>query len=278
MAKYGQSNQEIANEAKTRSDSMDDEFGKFRDFGKQVDELTSLITDLEKPVEENVATCSRVVGQMHDLNKEVQTNAVALKETSDQFESLVSFSEEMICIVEECGVETEDSALIQACMETASTVATMFSKAIDSGSISIEQLFDEAYQPLPNTNPVQMMTNFTNFTDRVMPEIQEEFLTRDARVVFAAVIDRNGYLPTHNKIYSQPQGDDPVWNAANSRSRRIFDDRTGLTAGRNQKPVYLQTYRRDMGGGNFVLMKDLSAPIFVKGKHWGGFRVGFKVS
>jgi methyl-accepting chemotaxis protein len=31
-----------------------------------------------------------------------------------------------------------------------------------------------------------------------------------------------------------------------------------------------------MGGGKFVLMKDLSAPIIVNGRHWGAFRVGYR--
>jgi methyl-accepting chemotaxis protein len=74
---------------------------------------------------------------------------------------------------------------------------------------------------------------------------------------------------------SQPQGDDPVWNAAHCRNRRIFGDRTGLTCGRNTEPFIVQTYRRDMGGGNFVMMKDASAPIWVNGRHWGGFRIGY---
>jgi methyl-accepting chemotaxis protein len=76
--------------------------------------------------------------------------------------------------------------------------------------------------------------------------------------------------------YSHPQGSDPVWNSANCRNRRIFNDRTGLSAGRSTRPFLLQTYRRDMGGGHFVLMKDVSAPIMVHGRHWGGFRIGFK--
>jgi methyl-accepting chemotaxis protein len=62
----------------------------------------------------------------------------------------------------------------------------------------------------------------------------------------------------------------------NSRNRRIFDDRTGLAAAQNQKPILLQTYRRDMGGGEFATMKDLSAPITIKGRHWGGLRIAYK--
>ena len=33
-----------------------------------------------------------------------------------------------------------------------------------------------------------------------------------------------------------------------------------------------------MGGGNFVLMKDVSSPIRVGGRHWGAFHMGFKQS
>jgi methyl-accepting chemotaxis protein len=46
----------------------------------------------------------------------------------------------------------------------------------------------------------------------------------------------------------------------------------------NTKPFLLQTYRRDMGGGKFVLMKDVSSPIIVGGRRWGAFRMGFRQS
>jgi methyl-accepting chemotaxis protein len=88
----------------------------------------------------------------------------------------------------------------------------------------------------------------------------------------------NGYLPTHNHRFSQPQRrGDPVWNAAHCRNRRIFDDRVGLAAGRSTRPFLLQSCRRDMGGGNFALMKDVSAPIFVQRRHWGGLRLAYRV-
>jgi methyl-accepting chemotaxis protein len=94
--------------------------------------------------------------------------------------------------------------------------------------------------------------------------------------VFCVAWARGGYLPTHNPNYRQPQGPDPVWNNANCRNRRLFNDRAVSKVAANTKPFLLQTYRRDMGGGNFVLMKDLSSPIFVGGRHWGAFRMGFR--
>jgi methyl-accepting chemotaxis protein len=32
-----------------------------------------------------------------------------------------------------------------------------------------------------------------------------------------------------------------------------------------------------MGGGTFVMMKDLSAPILVNGRHWGGLRLAYRL-
>ncbi len=93
---------------------------------------------------------------------------------------------------------------------------------------------------------------------------------------FDAAADRNGYSATQHRKYNQPQRGDLAWDSANSRYRRIFNDRTGLASARNERPFLLQTYRRDMGGGNFVVMKEAAAPITVNGRHWGGVRLAFK--
>lgn len=46
----------------------------------------------------------------------------------------------------------------------------------------------------------------------------------------------------------------------------------GLTAERSTDPSW-QVYRRDMGGGDFAMLKYLSAPIIINGVHWGGLRL-----
>ena len=104
-------------------------------------------------------------------------------------------------------------------------------------------------------------------TDRPFPDIQEAMLDIDPKVAFCAAVDTSGFLPIHNHRFSKVQGDDVAWNNANCRNRRLFNDRTGLGAGQSRRPFFLQTYQRDMGAGEFVLMKDMSAPIMVKGRH-----------
>lgn len=42
--------------------------------------------------------------------------------------------------------------------------------------------------------------------------------------------------------------------------------------GVHELPFLRQTYRRDPG----AIMHDVSAPIRVDGRHWGGFRIGYR--
>ena len=49
-------------------------------------------------------------------------------------------------------------------------------------------------------------------------------------------MDRNGYVPMHNRQYSQPRRD-VAWDTVHCRNRRIFNDRTGLAAARNLEPL-----------------------------------------
>ena len=278
LQKQSADNEAVATAAYQRSTEIDAELQKFSGFSQSVAGMIDQIERISAPVEETTRACSTVLAKVSDLDSQVHESTGMLTAASAKIDRLVSFSEDVIGEVAQSGIETEDTPLIRHCIAMAAEVASLFEQAVKSGAMSMADLFDEAYQPIPNTDPQQHMTRFTRHTDRLLPPIQEAMLEFDPRVTFCAAVDRNGYLPTHNHIFSQPQGPDPVWNAGNCRNRRIFNDRTGLSAGRNTKPFLLQTYRRDMGGGNFTLMKDLSAPIIVSGRHWGGLRIGFKIS
>jgi methyl-accepting chemotaxis protein len=193
---------------------------------------------------------------------------------SDRF---LTVSEALIDELAGSGVETEDTPLIRAAQDSAQRIAQILERAVAEGQIGLEGLFDERYEPLPHTNPPQYLTAFVALADRYFPAVQEAVLGQDNRIVYCIAVDRNGYVPTHNTIYCQPQrSGDVVWNTAHSRYRRIFNDRTGLASARNQRPFLVQTYRRDMGGGSFVLLKEASAPIRVQGRHWGGLRIGYR--
>jgi len=175
-------------------------------------------------------------------------------------------------------IHDENTEFVTRAMEAGVQLNQMFEHAVASGAITMEAMFDSDYVEISGTNPLQHRTKILDWADRALPPFQEAFLAKDPRMVFCVAIDRNGYLPVHNKVYSHPQraGDVP-WNTANSRNRRIFNDTAGLAAGRNQRTYLIQSYARDMGNGNTVMMREIDVPIRVKGKHWGGFRTAYKL-
>jgi len=234
------------------------------------------IDGVAKAATSNLGHCDTVIDELRNLAKGVDLSSSELKHADERVTKLLDLSESLIAMIADSGVETSDAPLIRIVVETAKRISDVFETEIGRGEITLEALMDENYREIPGTNPKQYMTNYVAFTDRVLPAIQDPIQKSDPRIVFCVAWAKGGYLPTHNPNYRLPQGNDPVWNNANCRNRRLFNDRAVKRVAANTKPFLLQTYRRDMGGGNFVLMKDASSPIFVRGRHWGAFRLGFR--
>jgi methyl-accepting chemotaxis protein len=223
------------------------------------------------------AICADLGERMAAIETEMRGTGAALDAAMTRSESFLRLSEQLIETVAQCGIETDDTPFIQAAQQAAAQISQLLEGALRTGSATMADLFDEAYQPIAGSNPAQHTTRFVSLADRLFPQVQEHALSISPKVVYCIAVDRNGYVATHNQKYCQPQrAGDVAWNTANSRWRRIFNDRTGLASARNQRPFLLQTYRRDMGGGRFVIMKEAAAPIVVNGRHWGGLRLAFQ--
>lgn len=170
-----------------------------------------------------------------------------------------------------------DAPFIEAAQQAAGRASKALQEALTRGELTVDELFATQLTPIDGTTPEQFMAPFTGLTDRVLPEIQEEMLGFDSRVTFCVCVNTIGYLPTHNNKYSQPQRPgDTLWNTANCRNRRVFNDRAGLAAARNSRNFLLQAYKRDMGGGQFMRLKEVDAPIVIDGKRWGSLRLAYR--
>jgi methyl-accepting chemotaxis protein len=172
-------------------------------------------------------------------------------------------------------IRSANTEFIDRAIAAADRISRLFEEAVSQRKISLDDLFDNNYVPIPDTDPQQYRTRFLDLLEGILPGIQEPLLASDKRMVFCAAVDRNGYLPVHNNIYSKPQRPGEfLWNTANSRNKRIFDDRAGLSAGRVVRPYIIQNYPRDMGD-RVVMMWEIGAPIRVFGRQWGGLRTAY---
>jgi len=187
-------------------------------------------------------------------------------------------------------VEKRSKMVREELLVKASSMAKLGAKAIEgvleqslsSGQFFEEQLFDTDYQeivegPLSGSAIPKYRTAYDLYLDLTIKDFQDTFSASDSMVVFAVLVDVNGYLPTHNSKYSKPLTGNADIDKVGNRTKRIFNDPVGLAAGQydneDGKGYLQQVYKRDTG----VTMWDVSSPVYVRGKHWGGFRIGFSM-
>jgi methyl-accepting chemotaxis protein len=164
----------------------------------------------------------------------------------------------------------------------AATMRQVLEQAINNGRLTEKQVFDTDYRkivdgPLAGTALPKYHTEYDSYLDQTILRTQDTLVEEDDAVVFAVLVDKNGYLPVHNSRYSLPLTGDDEKDKVGNRTKRIFDDPVGLAAakytGTDNNKILRQVYKRDTG----EMMWDIAAPVYVNGKHWGGFRIGYSM-
>jgi methyl-accepting chemotaxis protein len=166
--------------------------------------------------------------------------------------------------------------LVTEAIDVAASVGRAMEDVVTNGLLTMETLFDAEYESIEGTDPPQCRNRALSVLESILPPILNRVRDSNASIVFCVALDRNAWMPVHHPQYSQPQRPGEYdWNVMHSRNRRIIDDRAALSAARNTRPSLIQVYNRNVGGGKFVLLKEVDAPIHVFGRHWGGLRIGY---
>lgn len=232
------------------------------------------IEQIARASRENVEMTRQIADAILKIRDDMLLTEAALPRAAASAKALSHRAETVYGAIAEFNVKTAHDAIRIAAETAARDVARIFTEAIQSGQISEEALFDRTYTPIPKTNPAKHSTRFDSFTDRALPAVQEALLAAMPQLAYAGAVDNNGYFPTHNKKFAQPLTGNYDVDFVNNRTKRIFSDPTGARCGSHTQPFLLQTYKRDTG----EVMHDLSVPIYVGGRHWGGFRIGYRSS
>ena len=157
----------------------------------------------------------------------------------------------------------------------AQSFSMVLESAIEGGLLTVDDAFDVNYQEIKGYNwgdNPKYHTRYDFFTDKAAIVFQDDLL-RNPDFLYAVGQDVNGYVPTHNTRYQEPVTGDPGKDLKGNRTKRIYKDPVGQGASRNMEMGYQQIYKRDTG----ATLWDVSTPVFVKGKHWGCFRIGVSI-
>lgn len=250
-----------------KTDSVNHYLGNINSQAKKVDEKVQTSKDR---AEQNRDHQTAIALEFEALALELNATKADVEEVSGYSSGLSFRAESIYELLGEEGLFGEHKIVLKRAQKAVSQIEAVFEQSIENRVISLNDLFDRNYQPIPSTNPIKHSTLFDEFTDSVLPAIQEPIL-EEACILFAGAVDENGYFPTHNQCYSQPLTGNYKEDLVNNRTKRIFNDPTGSRCGSHDKAFLIQTYKRDTG----EIVHDLSVPIYVQGKKWGGFRVGY---
>jgi HAMP domain-containing protein len=159
-----------------------------------------------------------------------------------------------------------------AAMSGARMYGTALEAGIDAGFMTIGDVLEPVYEEIKGfdfgDNP-RFHTKYDFYTDRTVVGFEDKILDANPDFLYANGGDINGYVPTHNSKFQKPLTGDRNKDLAGNRGKRKFWTPMHQNAARNLEPVLVQNYLRDTGEAAW----DVSAPIFVKGRHFGAFRV-----
>ncbi|RBP85604.1 methyl-accepting chemotaxis protein [Marinomonas rhizomae] len=258
--------------SETLSSTLLGEAQRFISLTEEVQNASSVLSEVESAGEELGTASTQINGSISRISGSLQDISQRSDKLSEEASGLSKGAEVVFRELDKVDQSLFFSELLMAAKAAAQSISQLFEESIQKGELTEQAIFATDYKPINNTNPQKYSTSYDTFSDRAFPTIQESILEKYEQVMFAGAVDINGYFPTHNKKFSQPLTGDYEKDLVNNRSKRIFNDATGSRCGAHIESFLLQTYKRDTG----EILHDLSVPIFVNGKHWGGFRMGFK--
>lgn len=237
--------------------------------GNAVKQATGLIAHSSVENRDQLDSLTTAVEQVRaDLSgSDAQTRLLG-----NEANQLVAIAEQVSEMLAEVALDPYHQRCFEAAQIAAKAIEERFERDILNGVMSLDSLFNTTLSPIEGTRPQQYTSQFDKYADKVLPGIQEPLLKENPALVYAIATTIAGYVPTHNNAFCARPNGDLKHDTQHCRTKRLFDDKTGRRCGSHEKTLLLQTYKRDTG----EIMHDLSVPIRVQGRHWGGIRLGYR--
>jgi methyl-accepting chemotaxis protein len=260
----------IIDASKAVGDIIDETASNFKSMIGDFEETNDQLLKIAAAIEELSLTNNEVndkVGEINTLSLEVFTDMEASGKTVHGLTKITEEMQEMVAQYRTGqGVLDKIIPMVQRHRDYIQDILHLISKK----GINV---FDENYRPVPNTNPQKFTTVFLEPLKKELQTYLDAILKEIPGCIYSIPVDRKGYLPVHHSHVSKPMTGKYEVDLLQSRHMRFFfTTQCDIRRATNTKPMLFQTYMRDTG----EVMNDLSMPITVNGKHWGGLIVGLK--
>ncbi|MCB1849821.1 MAG: methyl-accepting chemotaxis protein [Gammaproteobacteria bacterium] len=276
---------------------MADLVGKTQEGTREIDELTAetqrvverssqqidrMVQDFDTNHEQLIGV-SAAIEQLSTSNAEVHGKINEIHDLGSCIRGQMSQAEEYSIHLRNCTEETlEMVSHFKAGTGNFETVLTKMSEWRDHVQQVMQRLhsagtnlLDHNYTPVPNTQPQKYTVGYGPALERDIQRFYDQCREHFPATAYMLAVDVNGYAYVHHTAVSEPMTGDPAYDLLHSRNQRFFkDNENEIRRAKNTAPFLLQTFVRDTG----EVLCDLSLPIHVEGRHWGGLIMGFAPS
>jgi len=291
-ASVGEKLGELDKRARALIGGVEENIVQGQNTGVHIDELRTTMGRIGGLVTAFRARSAEIADSTAEANQDVRQLSAGLEHFSDasmeharqlgevvaRVNRLEGYANDMFNSTAHAGLTTRNSRFIALGLEGAAAVTGTIEEALADGLLTVEALFDTAYQPIPGTDPVQYRNLFIPFADAALRPLLDLQTAQDAAIVGCCLIDRNGFLPTHISEKSQPQQvGQRKWNLENARNRQIFMDSQTRRAIDDEGDFFLYSYRQDLGDGHHRALRSLFVPLRFRGQRWGLYELGYLI-
>lgn len=245
------------------SDNFATLISQFEAVGGQ---LTGISAALDELAYTNKESHSHVA-EITQMSEGIRTEMEESRSYSDQLEMATEETQELLSrfIIGFGGFENM--------IQTGRGWAEQVSSALASLEAQGLNMFDERYKRTnEGQQPEKYDLPYTDAYERLLRPMFDGFVSQRPEFIYAIAVDRNGYAPAHHTKVSNPITGNFSVDNLKSRHRRIFaGNRAEQRRASHTEPFLLQTFIRDTG----EVLNDLSIPLYINGRHWGGLIMGF---
>ena len=196
-------------------------------------ESADMINSIAAATEEQSATTNDITNKIHQVSETSNEIEAQMEKAVSTFGELTQTAEKIYNTVGRFKVGNAHDTIKSYATELRDQATAALERAISEGRISESALFSTDYQPIPNTIPQKYTTAFDRLFDEIISPIQEVAVKKDQSISYAICVDRSGYCASHNIRYTQKLTGDIKKDKDGNRTKRIFNDKTGIR-GRHQ--------------------------------------------
>ena len=261
-----------SNEAKTSVASIDATIAGVSQLVEEVDSQNDQITRATGMMTEHVDRVSQVI---ESYDRAANENEQRLETAHERIEDLELTASEMFDRIVKAGLSPQDSQLVQRAMAHAKNLAKIAEDAIDSGEITMDEIFDQNYVPVAGTNPQLYRTKLSDWADRNWRPVIDSVVAEGGAVKMCSPADQNGFLPTHVSERSRTPTGDIVHDTTYCRNGRIMLEAIDKVAKKSTDDYMMAVYRQEGDGTNYVVVRNVYVPLYIKGRRWGDSELAY---